>query len=257
MRGSGRSLGEMGRLSHGHVERRPPVHMPVTVRTCHPRSWMARFAQVETFVIRVWLPDRPGALGQVASRIGAVRGDVMGIEILERGGGQAVDDLVVALADPGLIDLLVAEVMQVDGVAVEDVRRVSADRTDTGIVALQLVADLAEADIDRRLDLMGHQLLELVDGAWSAVIDVRAERALCMNGAPPDEAWLMAFVHGSRHLEPDHHDGGPGDLAWGTVPGGEVVVAVGRAGRPFHTRERQQISLYCRVAGALVPAIVA
>ena len=32
---------------------------------------------METFVIRMWLPDRPGALGQVASRIGAVRGEVI------------------------------------------------------------------------------------------------------------------------------------------------------------------------------------
>ncbi|MEY4175069.1 MAG: hypothetical protein RI900_2234, partial [Actinomycetota bacterium] len=44
---------------------------------------------MQTFVVRVWLPDRPGALGQVASRVGAVRGDVVGIEILERGGGSA------------------------------------------------------------------------------------------------------------------------------------------------------------------------
>ena len=35
----------------------------------------------------------PSALGQVASRIGAVHGDVIGIEILERGGGSAIDDL--------------------------------------------------------------------------------------------------------------------------------------------------------------------
>ena len=49
---------------------------------------------VETFVIRMWLPDRPGALGQVASRIGGVRGDVVGIDILERENGQAVDELV-------------------------------------------------------------------------------------------------------------------------------------------------------------------
>ena len=46
-----------------------------------------------TYVVRLWLPDRPGALGQVASRIGAVHGDVVGIEILERGGGSAIDDL--------------------------------------------------------------------------------------------------------------------------------------------------------------------
>lgn len=35
-------------------------------------------ARVETYVVRVWMPDRPGALGQVASRIGAVGGDVVG-----------------------------------------------------------------------------------------------------------------------------------------------------------------------------------
>ena len=74
-------------------------------------------------MIRMWLPDRPGALGQVASRIGAVRGDVVGIDILERDGGQAVDELVVELPDAGLVDLLVNEVRQVDGVAVEEVRR--------------------------------------------------------------------------------------------------------------------------------------
>ena len=76
------------------------------------------------FVVRVWLPDRPGALGQVASRIGAVRGDVVGIEILERGAGRAIDELVVRLPEDGLVELLVAEIAQVDGVDVEDVRAV-------------------------------------------------------------------------------------------------------------------------------------
>ena len=55
-----------------------------------------------TYVVRVWLPDRPGALGQVASRIGAVRGDVVGIDILERGAGRAIDELVVELPDDDL-----------------------------------------------------------------------------------------------------------------------------------------------------------
>src|SRR4051794_4181561 len=81
---------------------------------------------MQTFVVRVWLPDRPGALGAVASRIGSVGGDVVGIEILERGAGRAIDDLVVELPDGGLVDLLASEVCQVDGVDVEDVR-VAAD----------------------------------------------------------------------------------------------------------------------------------
>ena len=54
-----------------------------------------------TYVVRVWMPDRPGALGQVASRIGAVGGDVVGIDILERGAGRAIDELVVELPDDG------------------------------------------------------------------------------------------------------------------------------------------------------------
>ena len=48
-----------------------------------------------------------------------MHGDVVGIEILERGGGRAIDELVVALPDAGLVDLLVREVGQVDGVDVE------------------------------------------------------------------------------------------------------------------------------------------
>ena len=76
------------------------------------------------YVVRVWLPDRPGALGQVASRIGALRGDVIGIEILERGAGRAIDELVVSLPEVELLELLITEIAQVDGVDVEDVREV-------------------------------------------------------------------------------------------------------------------------------------
>ena len=53
-----------------------------------------------TFLVRIELPDRPGALGAVASRIGAVRGDVVSIEIIRRQDGRAVDEFVVELAEP-------------------------------------------------------------------------------------------------------------------------------------------------------------
>ena len=84
---------------------------------------------MKTYVVRLWLPDRPGALGQVASRIGAVRGDVVGIDILEREGGQAVDELVVELPEESLVEALVREVRQVDGVFVEEVRPLQGGRT--------------------------------------------------------------------------------------------------------------------------------
>ncbi len=97
-----------------------------------------------TIVVRVWMPDRPGALGQVASRIGAVRGDVLAIEILEQGGGRAIDELTVSLPDDDLLPLLTAEVDAVDGVSVESIRIVDPDRTDASLSALALGAAIAE-----------------------------------------------------------------------------------------------------------------
>src|SRR5687767_11684576 len=109
---------------------------------------------METYVVRVWLPDRPGALGQVASRIGAMRGDVTGIDILERGGGRAVDELVIVLPDGSDIGLLVTEITQVDGVAVEDVRAVPAGRPDHSLLALDIAARVVDADSEKRLELL-------------------------------------------------------------------------------------------------------
>ena len=100
---------------------------------------------MECYVLRIWLPDRPGALGQVASRIGAVRGEFVGIEILERGGGRAIDELVVELPGPGLEDLVVQEVRQVDGVDVEELRPVADAAHDPRLAALETAAILVGA----------------------------------------------------------------------------------------------------------------
>jgi len=72
--------------------------------------------------VRVRLLDRPGALGLVASRIGAVGGDIVAIDILERAGGAAIDEFVIELAGDDLVDLLRREVHEVDGAEVQSVR---------------------------------------------------------------------------------------------------------------------------------------
>ena len=78
---------------------------------------MARYA-----VVRLWLSDRPGSLGQIATKIGEVGGDLVGIDILERDGARAVDELTVELAPDYAPDDLVAVLSQLSGVEVEDVR---------------------------------------------------------------------------------------------------------------------------------------
>jgi ACT domain-containing protein len=74
------------------------------------------------YVVRISLPDRPGALGLVASRIGAVGGDIVAINILERQGGHAIDEFVVEIGGHHLIELLRSEIHEVDGVSVLDIR---------------------------------------------------------------------------------------------------------------------------------------
>jgi UTP:GlnB (protein PII) uridylyltransferase len=78
------------------------------------------------YVVRIALPDRPGALGLVASRIGAVGGDIVAINILEREDGRAVDEFVVEIGQD-LIDLLQSEIHEVDGASVLEIR--AADTT--------------------------------------------------------------------------------------------------------------------------------
>ena len=72
--------------------------------------------------MRIWLPDAPGVLGAVAAEIGAVKGNVVGLEVLEREAGVAIDELVVELPDePGAVDAVCRGVRNVPGVGVEEV----------------------------------------------------------------------------------------------------------------------------------------
>jgi len=80
------------------------------------------------YVVRIELPDRPGALGLVASRIGAVGGDIVAINILDRDGGQAIDEFVIEIGGDHLIELLRNEIHEVDGVTVLEI---AADTTTT------------------------------------------------------------------------------------------------------------------------------
>ncbi|HWW52588.1 MAG TPA: hypothetical protein VNY84_02375 [Acidimicrobiales bacterium] len=79
------------------------------------------------YIVRIALPDRPGALGLVASRIGAVGGDIVAINILERDGGNAIDEFVIEMGGHHLIELLQSEIHEVDGVTVLEIR--AADST--------------------------------------------------------------------------------------------------------------------------------
>jgi hypothetical protein len=204
---------------------------------------------VVTIVIRVWMPDRPGALGQVASRIGAVRGDVLAIEILEQGAGRAIDELTVSLPDDELIPLLTAEVDAVDGVSVESIRVVDADRTDPSLSALAVGAAIAECAPEERLDVLCAGVRRFAEADWIAVL--RHGEQVAQLGDTPDPGWLTAFLAGSEHLD-GLDDSAPSDLLWAHLLSSGLTVAAGRAQHPIHERERVRFSLLARLADALL-----
>ena len=205
-----------------------------------------------TIVVRVWMPDRPGALGQVASRIGAVRGDVLSIEILEQGAGRAIDELTVALPDDDLLSLLTAEVDAVDGVSVESIRVVDPDRTDASLSALALGAAPAEPAAAERLDVLINGIRRYAETDW--VVVLRDGAPVAEVGDTPELGWLTAFLAGSEHLD-GLDDSAPSDLLWAHLIGSNLTIAAGRALHPIHERERVRFSLLARLADALIAGV--
>jgi hypothetical protein len=201
-----------------------------------------------SLLVRVWLPDRPGALGLVASRIGAVGGDIVGIDVLERGNDIAVDEFAVILEDRDLVELLVREVEQVDGASVEEVRTVDTF-PDPRLDALESAAVLCEASSVEGLQetLLAHTRREFL-ADWTAL--VRAGEVVAASGdahPPPD---LLAALAAGTTASPRVADGttGPDDLAVAALAAHESTLLVGRAGHPFRRRERIQLLALARIA---------
>jgi hypothetical protein len=204
---------------------------------------------VALHVLRVWVPDRPGALGAVASRIGAVRGDLVGIEILERGGGRAIDELVIDLPDAEIVDLLVSEVSEVDGVDVEDVRRVDDGVVDPRLDALETAAELVAHDsVPLLLQAFAAACGRDFRADWVAVTGQGSTDRTVVVGPAPGESWLDAFLIGSEaSAAAPSGDGGPHDVAWARLTASGLAVVLGRAGRPWHLKERRQLDALARI----------
>lgn len=197
-------------------------------------------------LIRVWVSDRPGALGLVASRIGAVRGDIVAIDVLERGETVAVDEFAVNLPHPDVIDVLVREIEQVDGASVEQVRVVDHD-PDARIDALRSATLLCEADSASRLHevLVTHVLGEFL-AAWAALS--RGDSVLATAGDPPDDGLIASLATcTSASGAVTGGKSGPDDLAVAHLPVHDATLLVERPGPPFRGRERAQLLALARI----------
>lgn len=200
-----------------------------------------------TYLIRIWLPDRPGALGRVATRLGSLRGDVIGLEIIERSGSRAIDELVVSLPSSVSVALIARELAEEDGVEVEDIRLIDGSY-DPEIEALEAAAALLATRTIQELDLaLCEHVHRSIRSTWVCVISSGGLIQAVAGDAPAAE-WIEAFVAASPSANRSC-DAAQLDTEWVQLASRGARLVLGRQ-YGFGSRERQRLVALARISDA-------
>lgn len=151
-----------------------------------------------SYLLRVTVPDRPGMLGALATALGASGADIVSIDVVQRSGGVAVDDIVVDLPAERLPDGLITAARSVDGVSVESLRPF-AGTLDTHR-ELALVEALAGSG-SGVAQLLADELPRIFRASWALLV-----------GSPPpyaENATLIAASSAAPEIVADQVDSLP------------------------------------------------
>lgn len=134
-----------------------------------------------SYLLRVQLPDRPGSLGALAVALGSVGADILSLDVVERGSGIAVDDLVVDVEAGSLPDTLITAAEKLTDVHVDSIRPYS------GILdthrELELIDHVATARSDR-LQVLVDNAPRVLRVGWCTVMDIGPHGAYRVVGSP-------------------------------------------------------------------------
>jgi hypothetical protein len=206
--------------------------------------------------LRIWLPDAPGVLGAVAAEIGAAKGNVVGLEVLEREAGVAVDELVVELPDEaGIVESVCRSVRSVPGAGVEEAIELpgeAADREDGVLAAAAGI--LQAATTTAALNSLTAHLMRLFGLTWLAVADEALEGFVEVHGDVPPLSWVTAFAEGARSGADPANDTTRSGVFVEPLPETGFTVCGGRA-VPIRRRERHEITLLVVVAARFIDAL--
>ncbi|OLT23635.1 amino acid-binding protein [Pseudonocardia sp. CNS-139] len=193
-----------------------------------------------SFLLRVVLPDKPGSLGAVATALGNAGADILGVDVVERGHGNAVDDLAVELPPGRPPDVLITAAESVPGVEVESVRPHSG-RLETHR-ELELVEEIT-SDPERGLQLLAEGIPRIFRAGWALVVEREGDRSyrLAQSTAAPETSagdlpWLplerAIVVVPEVHWVPEPWSALDTELAAAPFGPKPRAVVVGRPGGP-------------------------
>ena len=193
-----------------------------------------------SFLLRLVLPDKPGSLGAVATALGTAGADILGVDVVERAHGHAVDDLAVELPAGRPPDVLITAAESVPGVEVESVRPHSG-RLDTNR-ELELIEQIA-GDPGHGLHLLAEGVPRIFRAGWALVAvreGTQAHRLAESSAAPETRAGDLPWLPLARaivvdpvvHWVPEPWSALDTELAAAPFGPELRVLVVGRPGGP-------------------------
>lgn len=194
-----------------------------------------------SYLLRVQLEDRPGSLGSLAVALGSVGADILSLDVVERGAGYAIDDLVVELPPGAMPDTLITAAEHIKGVYVDSVR------PHTGLLEahreLELIDHIAAAGRADKLHVLAQEAPKVLRVGWCTVVRSTGDgvqRVAGSPGAPETQATAAPWLPLERAAALDSTaDWVPQvwrdiDTALAAAPLGDPLTAVvlGRGGGP-------------------------
>jgi hypothetical protein len=199
--------------------------------------------RVPSYLLRVQLADRPGSLGSLAVALGSVGADILSLDVVERGTGFAIDDLVVDLPAGAMPDMLITAAENLNGVHVDSIR------PHTGLLEahreLELIDHIAAAPgRESKLQVLADEAPKVLRVGWCTVVrltDSGIQRLAGSHGAPETQATSAPW------LPLEHAEALDGDADWlpqvwrdmdttlAAAPLGDshTAVVLGRPGGPL------------------------
>lgn len=188
-------------------------------------------------LLRVQLPDRPGALGAVASALGSVGADIHAVEIIDRQLDNAIDDFILDLPASVLSEDLLSACAQVEGVMV---LWVSHHHTDWGIESDIATLNRMASEPKRAAQILTEESPIVFHSTWALLVDVPGELVLAKSSMAPDiegpELAIFGEMESTYSCElTSGWQPGWGDtlIAVAALPGGRAII-IGRNGGPAY-----------------------
>ena len=215
-----------------------------------------------SYLLRLVVPDRPGTLGAIATALGEAGIDIVSLDVLERTGGFAVDDVVVELPPGRLPDALITAAQAVPGVTVESLRPFAGPLDNHR--ELELLDALARADESTAVKLLAAELPRVFHGGWSVVLEADGSGwhvSAASEAAPAFEGLTLPWMplHAPRLL-PSEDDWLPErwremaiEMMAAPYGGPGCAVVLGRSGGPaFRRSELLRLAYLAGIASTVV-----